>query len=108
MRVDIARALCLDKSIAKFKRGLPEKSIRGFDALPYEFKREDSLRELGARFLTARDGRLRIFISSHCINLISELLEYKIEVKERDHAVDAVRYGLPLKSAAPLHAFRFG
>ena len=42
------------------------------------------------------------------MNLISELLEYKIEVKERDHAVDALRYGLPLKSAEPLQAFRFG
>jgi len=47
-------------------------------------------------------------VSSRCINLISELLEYKVDVKERDHAVDAVRYGLPLKSTAPLRAFRFG
>jgi hypothetical protein len=96
------------ESIAKFQRGLIEKGIRGFDASPYEFKREDGLRELGARFVKAGDGKPRIFISSHCINLISELLEYKVEVKERDHAVDAVRYGLPLKSAAPLQAFRFG
>ncbi len=92
----------------KFRRGLPEKGIRGFDAEPYPFKREDGLRELGARFIKAGDGRPRIFVSSHYINLISELLEYKVEVKERDHAIDAVRYGLPLKSAAPLHAFRFG
>ncbi len=96
------------ESISKFKRGFPEVGIKGFDAWPYEHKREDGLRDLGARFMVAGDGKPRIFISSHCINLISELLEYKIEVKERDHAVDAVRYGLPLKSAAPLQAFRFG
>ena len=96
------------ESIAKFRRGLPEKGIRSFDAAPYELKREDGLREIGGRFTKAGDGRPRIFISSHCTNLISELLEYKIEVKERDHAVDAVRYGLPLKSMAPLSAFRFG
>ena len=42
------------------------------------------------------------------MNLISELLEYKVDVKERDHAVDAVRYGRPLKTMAPLQAFRFG
>ena len=74
------------ESIAKLKRGLPERNIRGFDSQPYGFKREDGLRELGARFLKAGDGKPRIFISSHCINLISELLEYKIEIKERDHA----------------------
>jgi hypothetical protein len=66
--------------------------------------------QLGRAFFLVKTatGKLRIYISSHCINLISELLEYKIEVKERDHAVDALRYGLPLKSAAPLSAFRFG
>jgi hypothetical protein len=96
------------ESIAKFRRGVPEKGIRGFDAEPYPFRRDDGLRELGSRFLKSGDSRPRILISSHCVNLISELLEYKIEAKERDHAVDAVRYGLPLKSAVPLHAFRFG
>lgn len=30
----------------------------------------------------------RIFISPRCINLISEFLEYKVDIKERDHAVD--------------------
>ena len=53
------------ESIAKFKRGFPDRGIRGFDASPYEFKREDGLRDLGARFMKAGDGRPRIFISSH-------------------------------------------
>ena len=56
----------------------------------------------------AGDGVLRIFISPHWINLISELLEYKVDVKERDHAVDALRYALKLQVAAPLRAFKFG
>jgi hypothetical protein len=50
----------------------------------------------------------RLFISSRCINLISELLEYKDDVKERDHAVDALRYALKLQVTAPLRAFKFG
>ena len=68
----------------------------------------ERLSEIGARLAKTEDGHPRIYISSHCLKLISELLECKIDVKERDHAVDAVRYGLPLKSAAPLHAFKFG
>jgi hypothetical protein len=31
------------------------------------------------------------------VNLISELLEYREDVKENDHAVDALRYSLPLE-----------
>ena len=53
-------------------------------------------------------GRPRPYISSRCVNAISELLEYNIEVKERDHTVDGIRYGIPLKSTAPLNAFRLG
>jgi hypothetical protein len=96
------------ESIAKFRRGLPEKGISGFAAEPYMHKREDGLRDLGARFVKAGDWRPRFYISSRCVNAISELLEYNIEVKERDHAVDGIRYGIALKSTAPLAAFRFG
>jgi hypothetical protein len=96
------------ESIAKFRRGLPERGISGFVAEPYMYKREDGLRDLGARFVEAGDGRPRFYISSRCINAISELLEYNIEVKERDHTIDGIRYGIPLKSTAPLGAFRFG
>ncbi len=82
--------------------------MAGLRAKAYEFKREDGLRELGARFAKAGDGLPRVFISPRCINLISELLEYKVEVKERDHAVDALRYALKIQVAPPLRAFRFG
>jgi len=51
---------------------------------------------------------LRILILSCCISLISEFLEYKVDVKERDHAVDVLRYALKLQVTAPLGAFRFG
>ena len=82
--------------------------MAGLRARAYEFKREDGLKELGARFSRAGDGLPRIFISSRCVNLISELLEYKVDVKEHDHAVDALRYALKLKTYPPLGAFRFG
>jgi hypothetical protein len=74
----------------------------------YLYKREDGIRELGARFPKAGVGLPRIFIARHCVNLISELLGYSVEVKKRDHAVDALRYALKLKFYAPLDAFRFG
>ena len=77
-------------------------------ASAYLHNREDGIRELGARFPKAGDGLPRIFIAKHCVNLISELLEYNIEVKERDHTVDDIRYGIPLKTPPPLGAFRFG
>jgi hypothetical protein len=80
----------------------------GLRASSYRLKREDGLKELGPRFPKAGDGKPRIFISRRCVNLISELLEYKVEVKERDHAVDALRYALKLQSYPPLNAFRFG
>jgi hypothetical protein len=96
------------ESIAKFRRGLPEKGISGFAAEPYAAKREDGLRDLGSRFAKAGDDRPRFYISHRCVNAISELLEYNVDIKERDHAVDAIRYGIPLVAHAPLRAFRFG
>lgn len=70
--------------------------LANLDARPYTFKRDDGLREMGGRFAKAGDGRPRLFVSPACVNLISELLEYRDDVKERDHAVDALRYALPL------------
>ena len=90
------------------KAWFARKGILGFAAEPYSHKREDGLRDLGARFAKTGDGRPRFYISSRCVNAISELLEYNIEVKERDHAVDGIRYGIALKSTAPLRAFRLG
>ena len=89
------------ESIVKMQRA-------SLPAQAYPHRREDGIRELGARFPKAGDGLPRLFISPRCINLISELLEYKVEVKERDHAVDALRYALKLQISAPLAAFRFG
>jgi len=66
------------------------------DASGYHGKREDGIRELGGRFPKAGDGKPRIFVSERCVNLVSELLEYKEEVKENDHAIDALRYSLRL------------
>jgi len=80
----------------------------GLKAVANKAKREDGIRELGSRFLKAGDGKPRVFVSAKCVNLISELMEYNIDVKERDHAVDALRYSLILKSLAPLDAFKFG
>jgi hypothetical protein len=97
------------ESIAKFRRGLPERGISGFTAEPYTAKREDGLRDLGSRFAKAEDYKPRFYISHRCVNAISELLEYNIEVKQRDHAVDGIRYGIPFKpTLPPLNAFRFG
>jgi hypothetical protein len=45
----------------------------------------------------ASDGKPRQFIGNRCANLISELLEYREDVKENDHATDALRYSLPLE-----------
>jgi hypothetical protein len=96
------------EAIAKFNAGVPERRLLSIHASAYLHKREDGIRELGSRFPKVGDGLPRIFIARHCVNLISELLEYSVEVKEKDHAVDALRYALKLKTYAPLGAFRFG
>ena len=56
------------------------------NASGYHAKREDGLREFGGRFAKAGDGQPRIFVSKLCVNLTSELLEYREDVKENDHA----------------------
>jgi hypothetical protein len=96
------------ETIVKFQRGLPNKGIPGVSASAYGLRREDGIRELGARFAKAGDGLPRILISKRCVNLIGGLLECKVDVKEGDHAVDALRYSLKLKQYPPLRAFRFG
>jgi hypothetical protein len=79
----------------------------GFNAKGYEMKRADGLRELGARFMKQDDGLPRILISKKCVNLISELMEYREDVKENDPAVAALRYALEVKKQ-DFRAFRFG
>jgi len=82
---------------ARFPQSILKLCRAGLDAKSYTFKREDGLRELGSRLTPASDGQPRQFVSKHCVNLISELLEYREDVKENDHAVDALRYSLPLE-----------
>ncbi len=81
---------------ARFPQSIEKLRRAGLDAEPYSFKREDGLRELGSRFSLASDGQPRQYVSKRCVNLISELLEYREDVKANDHAVDGLRYSLPL------------
>ena len=75
---------------ARFPQSILKLCRAGLNAKPYSFKREDGLRELGSRFSVSGDGQPRQFISRRCVNFISELLEYREDVKQRDHAVDAL------------------
>ncbi len=91
---------------ARFPQSIEKLRRAGLSAQAYTFKREDGLRELGSRLLVAGDGQPRQFVSRRCVNLISELLEYKEDVKERDHAVDALRYSLPLVPTSQINIRR--
>jgi hypothetical protein len=82
-------------------------SQAGLNASGYHAKREDGIREMGGRFPKAGDGRPRIFISKRCVNLVAELLEWKEDVKENDHAVDALRYALKLGPSDEVTRARF-
>ena len=64
----------------------------GLKARPNKSKRDDGIRELGGRFKDAGDGKRRLYINPECVNLIEELQLYDPDRKERDHAVDALRY----------------
>ncbi len=81
---------------ARFPQSIEKLRRAGLDAEPYTFKREDGLRELGSRFSLASDGQPRQYVSKRCVNLISELLEYREDIKANDHAVDALRYSLQI------------
>ena len=91
---------------ARFPQSILKLCRAGLNAKPYTFKREDGLRELGSRFSVASDGQPRQFVSKRCVNLISELLEYREDVKERDHAVDATRYSLPIVPVSSINIRR--
>ncbi len=97
------------QSIIKLRRGYTKPDgvhIRGVNAVAYTIKREDGLRELNSRFAVATDGLPRQFVSKCCANFISEALEYREDVKERDHAIDAGRYSLPVVPVSPVSAKR--
>lgn len=64
-------------------------------------KREEGIQELGSRLIFNKEGeskdapiRARLYVHENCVNLISELQVYNEEVKEYDHAVDALRYAI--------------
>ena len=78
---------------------------KGINARPCLIKRDDGIRSLGGRFQLQGDQKYRIYISSNCVNTISELQTYNSEKKERDHAVDAIRYVVSSRrSMGPLQA----
>ncbi len=73
----------------------------GIPAQADSSKREDGIRALGSRFQKQGDGRPRIYVSPSCVNLISELQTYRADVKENDHAVDALRYAICSPASTP-------
>jgi len=66
----------------------------GLNARGNKAKRDDGIREIGSRLKKVGDGRRRLYVSSRCVNLISEMQVYDAKKKENDHAVDGTRYGL--------------
>lgn len=75
------------KTIEKFVKG-------GLKVEAWAGKREDGIRDIGSRLIEAGDGRCRLYISSKCVNLISEMQTYDKEKSVMDHAIDSLRYSL--------------
>ncbi len=69
---------------ARFPQSILKLCRDGLNAMLYIYKRKDELRELGSRFSLAIDGQSRQSVGRRCVNLISELLEYQENMKERD------------------------
>ena len=85
------------------KQTVESMKIKNINARLCKVKRDDGIRELGGRFPLQEDGRPRIYIKRDCVNTISELQTYNAEKKERDHAVDAIRYVVSsLRSLGPV------
>jgi hypothetical protein len=80
---------------------IEEMRINGLNAIPNTSKREDGLSDIGGRLALAGDGRYRLYVSSQCVNLISELQTYDANKKENDDAVDSLRYSIVSKKAKP-------
>jgi len=82
------------RSIEELRRGTGFIVRKAQSGTADKFSRDDSIRELGSRFLDAGDGRPRIFVSEHCVKWIGEVMAFDAERKENDHLVDATRYAL--------------
>jgi hypothetical protein len=80
----------------------------GLIASGNQSKREDGITELGGRFHVQGDGKPRIFVSSQCVNWISEVMVYNADVKENDHAVDATRYAIMSRAGVSSLDVSFG
>jgi hypothetical protein len=97
------------QTISKMRKGFVKPDgtkVPGVKAVAYTTKREDGLLELNSRFKPASDGKPRQYVSKRCVNFISEALEYKEDVKENDHAIDAGRYSLPVVRRSKLSVVR--
>jgi hypothetical protein len=89
------------------KQTVETMKIANLNARPCKVKRDDGIRELGGRFPLQGDGRPRIYIKRDCVNTISELQTYDAEKKERDHAIDAIRYVVSsLRGTGPVRGRR--
>lgn len=66
----------------------------GLDAVADKSKRDEGIQMLGSRFIFQEDEKARLYVHEDCVNLISELQVYDENVKQYDHAVDALRYAL--------------
>ena len=75
-------------------QNIEEMQRGGLPAKADESKRDEGIAALAARFPLQGDMKPRIFIVEHCVSLIDELQAYDENVKENDHAVDALRYAI--------------
>ena len=78
----------------------------GLMAKPDDSKREDGIHELGGRFILRGDGKPRIYVHSHCVNWIHEVMVYDADKKENDHAMDATRYAIMNHHGGPAEVGR--
>jgi len=78
----------------------------GITAYPDKSKRDDGIHELGGRFHVQGDGKPRIYVLSHCVHWIHEVMVYDADKKENDHAMDATRYALMNRGSEPAWVLR--
>ena len=82
------------RTIERLRYAEAAEDENGIYSYAYKGKREDGIRELGSRLERKGDSLFRLYVHRRCVNLISELQSYDPKQKTRDHAVDALRYGI--------------